>query len=266
MRMLGYVLLHRKIFDNFLYFAEVFSKIMAWIDLILIANHSSRKIDIRGNLITVNRGQIARSEENLAKRWKWSRGKVRRFLKLLVDEGMIVQHKTPAITLISIVSYDTYQSNRTTNKTSVDTTDGTETSNDKVIEQLIHNVSDAKEDEKYSSSNYQLIVTCWREERIHVGLSTELIGENSKIGAQKLASAIDKGETTLGNVRKAIQNLLTDTEKREKYSLNGLANNFELWLNRSHTQKIKTIQLNQTKDIVYYFGVCRQCGYSMTGF
>ncbi len=265
----GYILIHRKIFENSLYFAEVFSKMQAWIDLLLIANHSSRKIDIRGNLISVNRGQIARSEENLGKRWKWSRGKVRRYLKVLVAERMIVQQKTPAITLISIVNYDAYQSNKTTDRTPGNTADDTETNNDKLNKTLIHSTplpnSETDKGEKNTPMNYLSVLNCWKEERNNAGLAAGIIGENSKKGALQLASAIDKNEITLPDVRKAIHSLLADTEKRKTYSLLGLANNIEIWLNHSSPAK-KTIQLNQTNNVVYYFGVCENCGYSMTGF
>ncbi len=265
----GYILIHRKIFENSLYFAEIFSKIQAWIDLLLIANHSSRKVDIRGNLVIVNRGQVARSENSLAERWRWSRGKVRRFLKILVAEGMIVQQKTPSITLISIVNYDAYQSNKTTDRTAINTADGTETNNDKLNKTIIRSTSlpnsETEEGEKSTSMNYLSILNCWKEARNNAGLAAGLIGENSKKGALKLASAIDKSEITLADVRRAIHSLLNDTEKRKTYSLLGLANNIEIWLNCSSPQK-KTVQLNQTTNVVYCFGVCENCGYSMVGF
>ena len=266
----GYALIHRKIINNSLYFAEVFSRNQAWIDMILIANYTNRKIDIRGNLISVSRGQIARSEANLAERWKWSRGKVRRFLKVLVDEGMIVQQKTPAITLISIVNYDAYQSNKSADRTSVKIADGTQTNNDKLNKTIIHSISlidpEADEGEKSPSKNYLPVLDCWKEELINAGMPAKFIGNNSKKGAIMLASAIDEGEITLVETRKAIRNLLADTEKRGKYSLFGLANNFELWLSCPQSKNDKTIQFNQTKNLVYYHGTCENCGYSVTNF
>ncbi|NCD07359.1 MAG: hypothetical protein EOL97_14700, partial [Spirochaetia bacterium] len=76
----GYIKLYRKIEDNPLYFCEPFSKIQAWIDLILLANHKDSVIFIRGNEVKIKRGQVAWSKDNLASRWKWSKNKVYGFL------------------------------------------------------------------------------------------------------------------------------------------------------------------------------------------
>jgi hypothetical protein len=48
LRKSGWVRLHRKIENNFLWFLEPFTKAQAWIDLFLNANHSDNKISIRG--------------------------------------------------------------------------------------------------------------------------------------------------------------------------------------------------------------------------
>ncbi len=116
------------------------------------------------------------------------------------------------------------------------------------------------------SPTYSEVLDCWKDERSKAGLSTGMIGKNSKTGAMKLAAAIDRGEATLMDARKAIRNLLADPEKRETYSLSGLVNNFEIWLNRSPPESESTTQLNQTREIVYYSGVCGECNYSVTGF
>lgn len=119
----GWVKLHRKIVDSPGYFSEPFCKNMAWIDLLLLANYEDNFFYVRGNKVDVKRGQCGYAEETLAKRWKWSRGKVRRFLEMLVKEEKIVQQKNNVTTLLSIVNYDTYQSVGTTD----DTADGQQT-------------------------------------------------------------------------------------------------------------------------------------------
>lgn len=119
----GYILLHRQLIDHPLYFAEPFSRIMAWIDLLLMANHATGYIYVRGNRVEVNRGQVGLSEDTLAQRWKWSRGKVRRFLNELENDQQIVQQKSHVKSLISVVNYDKYQLGSTTDST----TDGQQT-------------------------------------------------------------------------------------------------------------------------------------------
>jgi len=119
----GWIKLHRKIFDNPMYFSEPFTRMQAWIDLLLLANHSGQYFYIRGNRIDVKRGEVAHSMESLAQRWKWSRGKVLRYISQLENSQMIVQQKNHVITKLSITNYNTYQSDGTTDST----TDGQQT-------------------------------------------------------------------------------------------------------------------------------------------
>lgn len=119
----GWIKLHRKIFDNPMYFSEPFTRMQAWIDLLLLANHSGQYFYIRGNRIDVKRGEVAHSMESLAQRWKWSRGKVLRYISHLENSQMIVQQKNHVITKLSITNYNTYQSDGTTDST----TDGQQT-------------------------------------------------------------------------------------------------------------------------------------------
>ena len=109
----GWVRLHRQIEDNDFWFLESFTKAQAWIDLFLNANHKKGIIQIRGNVIEIERGQIGWSELTMVKRWSWSKNKVRRFLKLLETEQQIKQQKTFITTIITILNYDKYQTDDT---------------------------------------------------------------------------------------------------------------------------------------------------------
>lgn len=105
----GWIKLHRKIMDTPLYLSEPFTRMQAWIDLLLLANHKEGFFYVRGNKVVVGRGQIGTSSRTLANRWQWSRGKVERFLQDLEESGQIKPQKTNVITLISICNYDEYQ-------------------------------------------------------------------------------------------------------------------------------------------------------------
>lgn len=107
----SWIRLHRKLMDNPLYFAEPFSKMQAWIDLLLLANFADRVTFIRGNRVTIKRGQVAYSREWFSGRWRWSRGKIDRFFDMLERENMIGRQKSAVITCISILNYDAYQDN-----------------------------------------------------------------------------------------------------------------------------------------------------------
>ena len=121
----GWVKIHRQIMDNPNYLSEPFCRNMAWVDLILLANHDDNSFRCRGILVKVKRGQIGYTSENLAERWKWSRGKVLRYLTELQKRGQIVQQKNNVTTLISIIKYEIYQSSGTANNTNTDTTNDT---------------------------------------------------------------------------------------------------------------------------------------------
>lgn len=110
-RELGWVSLHRKLAKNSLWLSEKFTYGQAWVDLLLLANHSSQVITKRGIKLVVPRGYVGWSQEKLGKRWRWSRGKVLRFFKYAVQQKMVevVQQKNKLTTLIHIINYDPYQ-------------------------------------------------------------------------------------------------------------------------------------------------------------
>ena len=105
----GYILVYRKINDSFHHREKYCSK-MAWIDLLLLANWKDGCFYVRDVRVELKRGQVGWSEVQLADRWMWSRGRVRRFLAVLQDEHRIVQHKTHVTSIIEIINYDQYQS------------------------------------------------------------------------------------------------------------------------------------------------------------
>jgi len=123
----GWISVHRKIADNKFWLSEKFTKGQAWIDILLLANHKENTVDVRGNLIKIPRGYLGWSEDRLAKRWNWSRGKVRRYFSVLQTEQQIVQHKSSVLSLVEVINYDLYQTSGTTDSTTNDTTDGHQT-------------------------------------------------------------------------------------------------------------------------------------------
>lgn len=84
-------------------------EMQAWIDLLLLANFADRVTFIRGNRVTIKRGQVAYSREWFSGRWRWSRGRVERFLSMLENDRKIVQRKSHIISVVTIVNYDFYQ-------------------------------------------------------------------------------------------------------------------------------------------------------------
>lgn len=105
----GYISIHRQIEDNWVWFCDPFSRGQAWVDLLIIANHKPNFIMKRGIKVQILRGQTGYCLDTLCSRWKWSRGKVERFMILLEKDKQIVRQKTNITTLISIVNYEKYQ-------------------------------------------------------------------------------------------------------------------------------------------------------------
>ena len=121
----GWIKAFRPTSDDELYYDEPFTKWQAWMDLLFMAAYKDTSITVRGIRVTVLRGQSMISERQLTERWRWSREKVRRFIRLLVDLQRISPQKTNVTTLISIVNYDTYQINETIDQTTDQSTNET---------------------------------------------------------------------------------------------------------------------------------------------
>jgi len=114
----GWIKLHRSLAESNLWKSEKFTKAQAWVDLIIGANHKKGSFWVRGIEVKLERGQIGWSEITMAKRWGWSRSKVRRFLGWLKSDQKITQQAIHKITtIVTLVNYELYQRH--------DTTDGT---------------------------------------------------------------------------------------------------------------------------------------------
>ena len=121
----GWIKLYRKMLDSDLWLGEKFTRGQAWVDLIALARFQRGHVRLKGVRIDLARGDLSFSEVSLADRWKWSRGKVRRFLAELERDQQIVQRKTNATTVLTIVNYELYQSRDTANETLDDTANET---------------------------------------------------------------------------------------------------------------------------------------------
>lgn len=119
----GWIKLHRKIIDSWIWNDnECYDKRSAWIDLLLLADYSGRKVIHNGEIIALNQGQLQVSIRGLSNRWKWSTNRVYRFLNMLENDGMIERERNTNETLITIVNYSFYQVSENTKETPTDTT------------------------------------------------------------------------------------------------------------------------------------------------
>lgn len=106
----GWIKLHRKLLDCILWIdEEPFDRRSAWIDLLLLANHSDKEILFNGSPITIKRGQYLTSVRKLAEHWHWSANRTLRFLRLLESLKMITKESDNYRTLLTIENYGVYQ-------------------------------------------------------------------------------------------------------------------------------------------------------------
>lgn len=164
-----YIYLDRGILDHWTYTDKPFNRSMAWIDLLLIANHKTHTTMWKGKTIQFKRGDVNLSITELSKRWGWSRGKTRRFILSLEMDGMVNIRRTSDGTVLTIVKYGTFQDKRTPKRTPNGTTHdtphgtsvGTQTINDKEMQKEI------KEKEQPPTSQ-EVVAAEEEEERIEV--------------------------------------------------------------------------------------------------
>jgi len=107
--MSGWIKLHRSLSDHWLWDFKSPDKAMAWIDLLMMARHSDGSAMMKGKLVNIDRGQVAISQISMQKRWKWSQNKVKRFLLMLTNQGMITIKTNDITTIVSICNFNSFQ-------------------------------------------------------------------------------------------------------------------------------------------------------------
>lgn len=85
----GWIKLHRKITDHWLWEDKPFARGQAMIDLLILAGYNNQSKYVDGNLETVGRGSVVTSIRRLCDRWGWSNSKVVKFLKILENDSII---------------------------------------------------------------------------------------------------------------------------------------------------------------------------------
>lgn len=104
---MSFIKINRKIFEHWIFDNPVYFK--AWIDLIGMANYEPSKCVINNQIFIVERGEIFRSYQTLARRWNVSYTKARTFINLLEADGMVIQKNEKVATRIKIANYEDYQ-------------------------------------------------------------------------------------------------------------------------------------------------------------
>lgn len=110
----GWIKLHRKLRDSFIWEEKPFSKAQAWIDLLLRATHKEQEVLVGNTVVKLKPGQVLTSQVQLAEDWGWSRHKVQNFLNLLQEmEQIFIENgalkRARKYTLLTITNWEFYQ-------------------------------------------------------------------------------------------------------------------------------------------------------------
>lgn len=126
----GWVKIYRSLLaDEIWEDGEPFDKRSAWLDLILRAAYHKHEERTPSGSVTIERGELLTNEMELAARWRWSRGRVRRFLEAKRRDGKAAMRRagngTKAGTILTIENYTKYQGGRPRDETKGETRDET---------------------------------------------------------------------------------------------------------------------------------------------
>ena len=129
-----YFILKRSIVTDQLYFLEKFSKFQAWQDLIYLANWDTGSVKQGFDVINLERGELCHAEDYLCQRWRWSKGKVRRFLNWCIQDQritirQIVTGSNQRRNVVKLVNYDKHQIPLKPSSNPLDNTDSNQTNN-----------------------------------------------------------------------------------------------------------------------------------------
>jgi hypothetical protein len=116
----GWISFHRKIWGHWLIEKNrPLTRFEAWLKILSEVNNNSAKVSIGNEVYKVDRGESLNSLDTWARLFNWNKSKVRRFLKLLESDSMVVVKSERKTTRLTVCKYDDYQSKRNANETQV---------------------------------------------------------------------------------------------------------------------------------------------------
>lgn len=224
--MTGWISLHRSIQKHWLFEEKrKFSRFEAWIDILMMVNHTDNKIMHDGDLITVKRGQRITSLRQLGERWSWSITKVDKYLKILESDGMLDVKKDTKKTVLTVVSYDDYQDEdlKKRRRNDSEKTEKKHRSNTEKTQKKTNN-NDNKENNENNDDNdvvvgddFASIYNLYQEniEQVPSPITTEKLTQDiDHYGKELVAYAIKKAALNNSHNYKFIDYLLKDWRKR----------------------------------------------------
>lgn len=110
--MKGWISVQKQIRDHWLW--EDPKYLRAWLDMMMMANYSEVKKPYKDTIVTIKRGEFPASFRSLGLRWGWSKNTVIKFINRLKSDTMIDTHTDFGFTVVKIVNYEKYQTEKGT--------------------------------------------------------------------------------------------------------------------------------------------------------
>ena len=178
---LGYITLARLEFQDWLWESErKRTRFEAWLDLVQKASFQDRKRLVNDKVFHEKKGQLVASLRYLSEAWHWAPGTVKKWLKLLQENGKIDMSLEQGITFITICNYEQYNAGGRTDWTAGEQTLNTgqtaseqsvnavqtegeqmlnEIKNDKNVKNVnnVKNIREAPEKEKIKKSSLKIL-------------------------------------------------------------------------------------------------------------
>ena len=107
--MSGYTKQHRDRFNHPLFSSGPWCRGYAWDWMVAQATWKSKRVEIKGKFVTLERGQLSFSVRFMAEKFGWSKDQVSRFLARLKTETMIETSTATGQVVITICNYSKYQ-------------------------------------------------------------------------------------------------------------------------------------------------------------
>lgn len=199
MEKIGYIKLHRKSFDNFLYNENrAATKREAWEDILCMVNFADSEVLIGGQIYTCKRGQSLMSLESWGRIFKWDKSKVRRFFNLLLSASMIELENIHKTTRLTVCNYDIYQGERNADETQMTRMRNASETQMTPREEEEEEIKKNKEEIKKNKEE----IFNFKKSLLQIGVTNEIASDWLKVRSLKKAS---NTQTAFNSIQKQIQ-------------------------------------------------------------
>ena len=215
----GWIKIHRKIQDNFIYTDS--QALHLWIHILLECNHTDREYLFNGKKVVTERGSFITGRKRLSEKTGISESKVYRLLKLFKSEHLIEHQKTSKYSIISVVNYNTYQSGEHQN------------------EQQVNNKRTASEQQVNTTKNVKNVKNDNKKDII-IEKFNSVLEENRKFYINKYPGRDHELEFAL--MAEWIKSNPTKANKKKDWNLF-----IQAWLNRAKVDYLKVKEIESKK-------------------